>query len=261
MTTFKSAIYKDYQDIKILIIDDEPHCIEVLEMMLHHMEYKFKEIKSSLGSLSGLTTIEDFKPDLIFLDIHMPVMNGFDLLEKIPDKSFGIIFTTAYDEYAIKAFKTSAVDYLLKPIKQKEMEQAIIRYINGYNNINNAHVKFLVDQLNEKKQSAIQRIALPTFDGITFFSINEINYFEAKDPVSFVFLDNGKVAINLRFKELEEKLKLLPFYRTHKSYIINTDKINKILNREGLILELECGSKVPLSRRKKEEFLKLINAK
>lgn len=256
------AYKKKLEDLKILIIDDEPHCLEVIELMLGQMDVEFKETLTCLGSTAGFQRLKSYEPDLVFLDIQMPVMNGFDLLEKLDQINFGIIFTTAHDEYAIKAFKTSAIDYLLKPIKQSEMEQAIIRYINGYNSINDSHANFLLNQLKETKHSTVSRIALPTLDGITFFFLQNINFFEANDTISYIHLQNGnRIAIKLRFKEVEEKLEGLPFYRLHKSYIINMDKIRKIITRDGIQVEMDNGEKVSVSRRKKHEFLSLINAR
>ena len=195
---------------------------------------------------------------MIFLDIEMPKLNGFEMLNLIKEKNFHVVFTTAYDQYAIKAIKYAAFDYLLKPVDIEELKTAVSRVANSENPQTKKQIEFLQQNiLHPKKQ--LNKLAIPTLEGLLFYDINDIIQLEANSNYTNIFFTNKtKIIASKTLKEFEELLPTDIFFRTHHSHLINLNYIKRYIKGDGGQIELQNGSYVDVSRRKKEEFLKVI---
>lgn len=243
--------------LKAIIIDDEPYCCESLATLLERScpEVSIASICNSASE--ALTAIKEIQPQLVFLDIEMPYMNGFELLEKLPAINFEIIFTTSYDQYAIKAFRFSALDYLLKPIVREELQKAVHKAVNRMQNPLPQQIEILLQKINSNNH--IQRIALPTMEGLQLIPLNSIiSCASDGNYTSFLLKDKQKLVISRPLKEVEEMLEDHSFLRVHNSYIINLNEINKYIKGEGGYLLMSDGSSVDVSRSKKEMLLKKL---
>ncbi len=241
-----------------IIIDDElKGRIALKQKLLDHCP-GIRLIGEADSGKTGIALIESICPDIVFLDIEMPGMDGFEMLKKISDKKFHIIFTTAYDHYAIKAIKFAAFDYLLKPVDIEELKEAIERITT--NILQNHTIKKLeVLEQHLFANSARNKIAIPTIDGLLFFNISDIVYLEAHSNYTEIhFMNNQKLTASRTLKEFEEMLPSDKFFRPHHSYIINLDYIKRYIRGDGGQIELQNGSVVSVSRSKKDEFLKAI---
>jgi two-component system LytT family response regulator len=199
-------------------------------------------------------------PDVLFLDIDMPFINGFDLLEMVPDVDFEVIFTTAHDKYAIQAFRISAVDYLLKPIDTDALKLAVekVRLLRTKGS-SSRQISFLIQQLKDLENNNVRKIALPTFDGLEFIHMDDILYCQSDGAYSNVFFTDGnKMYISKTLRYLEDALCNFHFFRVHNSYIVNLNHVSKYSKTDGGLLILSNGEKVRVSRSKKDELLGLF---
>ena len=244
--------------INAIIIDDEPYCCESLATLLERF---CPEVKISAICYSGqeaLSAIEEVNPQLVFLDIEMPYMNGFELLEKLPVINFEVVFTTSYDQYAIKAFRFSALDYLLKPIVREELQKAVKKVLDRKQSPLPQQLEILLQRLNHTNHS-IQRIALPTMEGLQLIPINSIISCASEGNYTIFFMkDKQKIVASRSLKETEEMLAEHSFLRVHNSYLVNVNEINKYIKGEGGYLLMSDGSTVDVSRGKKEILLKKL---
>jgi two-component system LytT family response regulator len=208
----------------------------------------------------AIKAIHAGKPDVLFLDIDMPYINGFDLLEMVPDANFEVIFTTAYDKYAIQAFRISAVDYLLKPIDTEALKNAVekVRLLRENGNAPR-QIGFLLQQLKDLENNNVRKVALPTFDGLEFIHLDDILYCQSDGAYSHVFFtDGGKLYISKTLRYLEDALCNFHFFRVHNSYIVNLNHVKKYTKTDGGMLILSNGEKIRVSRSKKDELLGLF---
>jgi len=212
-----------------------------------------------MSAKKGLEAIEKFKPDLVFLDIEMPVMNGFELLEQFKQIPFSVIFTTSYDQYAIKAIRFSALDYLLKPIDPKELIAAIQKVQTQKVHPSPDQFRMLMDQV-QNRGTKFTRVAIPTSDGFELIPVEEIIYCEADDNYTRLFLKNKKRIVACRtLKEVEEQLTdFLSFIRVHHSYMVNLNEVNKYVRGEGGYLIMSDGTTVNVSRSRKDALMRLF---
>ncbi|MEO7313243.1 MAG: LytTR family DNA-binding domain-containing protein [Chitinophagaceae bacterium] len=244
--------------LRAIIIDDEPNSSSALkEKLLQH----FKQVlvmKICNNGKEGIDAIESLHPDLVFLDIEMPLMNGFVMLQQLNNKKFELIFTTAYDHYAIKAIRFSALDYLVKPIEIEELRNAIERAEQKLNHANpNPQLELLLENLAEKKH--LHRIAIPTSGGLQFIKITDIIYLEASVNYTHIFLaDKKKYIVSRTLKDFEDMLPGYEFLRIHNSYIINKNCVEKYIRGEGGQVVLSNNAVLEVSKRKKSDFLKAI---
>lgn len=246
--------------LKAIIIDDELECIDFLANELSEYCPDVEIVASSSSGKDGIKAIIKHQPDMVFLDIDMPFVNGFDVIEMVPNIDFPVIFTTAYDQYALKAFKISAIDYLLKPVQPADLEQAVdkVRRIKRQGN-SQRQIEFLIEQLKDIENNSVRKIALPTFDGLEFIKLDEILYCQSDGAYSNVFFKTGKkmyISKPLRF--LEDILCDYHFFRVHNSYIVNLNHVHKYSKTDGGILIMDNGDHVRVSRSKKQELLKLF---
>ncbi|MEP6513646.1 MAG: LytTR family DNA-binding domain-containing protein, partial [Parafilimonas sp.] len=199
------------------------------------------------------------QPDVVFLDIEMPVMNGFLMLQQLIYKNFELIFTTAYDHYAIKAIRYSALDYLVKPIEIEELKAAVERAEENKAAASPNHqLELLLENLLPKKNS-YKRIAIPTTTGLQFINVNDIIYLEANVNYTHIFLlNNQKHIVSRTLKDFEDMLSPDTFLRIHHSYIINKNCAERYIRGEGGQVVLSNGITLDISKRKKAEFLKMI---
>jgi two-component system, LytTR family, response regulator len=244
--------------ITAIIIDDEAKGRLALREKLSAYCPQINLLAEATNGQEALMLIQHHKPQLIFLDIEMPRMNGFEMLNELPEKNFHIIFTTAYDQYAIKAIKYAAFDYLLKPIDIEELKAAVEKIDTKENNQTKKQVELLQqNMLHPKKQ--LNKLAIPTLEGLLFFDINDIVHLEANSNYTNIYFANKtKITASKTLKDFEDLLPEDIFFRTHHSNLINLNYIKRYIKGDGGQIELQNGTYVDVSRRKKEEFLKAI---
>jgi two-component system LytT family response regulator len=199
--------------------------------------------------------INEKKPELVFLDVEMPHGSGFDLLVQFPKKSFDVIFITAFNHYAIRAIKFSAVDYILKPININEFIEAVEKVIEKRTSVDERNENY--GALLENIRSAMpSKLAIPTFDGMEYLNTKEIIRIEADRSYCWFYLaDKRKILVSKNLKEYQELLNDRHFFRTHNSHLINLDYVKKYIRHEGGAVEMTDGSQVPISRTKRDLFL------
>lgn len=238
-----------------IIVDDEKHCREVMEHLLHKHCSHVKITASCANGADALVAIEKENPDILFLDIEMPGMNGFELLEKCKQTNFEIVFTTAYNEYAIKAIKHSALDYLLKPVDKNELIETVQRAKEQKTQKASQRVDSLLEMLNIKKKN--KRFAVPTMEGLIMVDPDNILYCESDSAYCRIFFINaGKpLVISKTLKDVEEVLEDGDFCRIHHSYCINMKCVQSYIRGEGGEVVLNNGTHLPVSRTRKADFL------
>lgn len=244
--------------IKALIIDDEPSAVTTLQLLLERYVPEIKELKSTRDVQEGLELIKNFQPQLLFLDIQMPVMTGFELLKKVPEINFNIIFTTAYDHYAIEAIRFSALDYLLKPIDADELRAAADKFIikKTLESYHQSLYNNLLHNISANDNKDF-RLALPTNKETVFCYPEEIIRLEGESNYTrFYFTDKKNLLTSRTLKEYEEILVTHGFVRAHKSHLVNKKHIVSY-NAEGMLV-MKDASRVEISRRRKEEVLAAI---
>jgi two-component system LytT family response regulator len=244
--------------ITAIIIDDEAKGRLALREKLAAYCPNIKLVAEAGNGQEAMLLIQHHKPQLIFLDIEMPRMNGFEMLNALPEKNFHIIFTTAYDQYAIKAIKYAAFDYLLKPIDIEELKTAIEKIDIKENNQTKKQVELLQQNMQHPKNK-LHKLAIPTLEGLLFYDINDIIHLEANSNYTNIYFTNKpKITASKTLKEFEELLSEDIFFRIHHSHLINLNYIKRYIKGDGGQIELQNGTFVDVSRRKKDEFLKAI---
>ena len=237
--------------LRSIIIDDEPYCCEILAAMLEADCPQVQVVAICRNGEEGLQAIRKHGPDLVFLDVEMPKMNGFEMLEQIP-VNFHLIFTTSYDQYALKAIRFSALDYLLKPVDREELRKAVQKAEQRIQIPMAQQLEILLQKIKQPL-NPISKIALPTMEGLQMISIDTIISCESDDNYTRIILKGGKKLLVTRsLKEIEESLEQHSFLRVHRSYLVNLNEIEKYLKGEGGYLIMSDGSTVDVSRSRKE---------
>jgi two-component system, LytTR family, response regulator len=242
--------------IKAIIIDDEKHCIVTLEHLIAQLD-TISIVAATQNSTEAKSLIEEHQPDIVFLDIEMPEMNGFDVINQFEKLPFKVIFTTAYDQYALKALRLNALDYLLKPIDINDVKEALTKYKNKELSISKDQIQNLHVFTNGKMQDTI---ALSTQQGLLFVKIDDIMYLEASSCYTYIVMsDKTKHLASKTMATFEEVLNdNALFFRTHKSHIVNLKFIKQYIRGEGGELIMQDGNNIALSRNRKQEFLNLF---
>lgn len=242
--------------INVILIDDEPSGIRSMELLVKKSAPMLKIVGATTDPVKGIDLINTKKPDVVFLDIHMPQLDGFQLLERLEYKAFHLIFTTAYSQHGLRALRNDAVDYLLKPVSSDDLAEAIERVQKKMTE--NQKAVELGIALQEILSSKKVRIQLPTRSTTELVSQSDIISIEASSNTCKVQLSSGQsIVVNRSLKEYDQQLckSGMRFMRIHNSYIINLDYVVRFSKGEGGYVSLYGNKNVPVSRSKKEELL------
>jgi two-component system LytT family response regulator len=245
--------------LKILIVDDEQPIRNMISSILLMSDFNLEIVGQADSVSSGIKQIKELKPNLVLLDIKLPDGTGFDILNQVPQLNFSVIFITAFEEYAIKAFKCSALDYILKPINIDELYAAIEKSKEQIANKNiNQKLNIFLENLNS---SSIEdkKIVLKTQESIHIVKVTHIIRCESYHNYTEFFLrNNKKLLVSKTLKEYDKILSNFGFFRVHQSHLININNINSFEKTDGGYLVLTDGSQVPVSKRKREELMQLF---
>ncbi len=247
--------------IKVIIVDDETHCIESLSMQLQALEKPVEILAKFNDPRKAVAFLQQGSCDIVFLDIEMPAMNGFDLLNQLIDFSFDVVFTTAYNQYAIKAFQYSALSYLLKPVDNVDLKEVIDRWQQKNQKMllaNQFH--FLVDLL--KNNSRLQtKVALPTTDGLEFIEIHKIIRCQAESNYTHIYLqDNISYLICRTLKDVDSILRPNGFLRIHQSHLVNPQHLKRFVRSDGGYVVMSDGAQLSISKANRRHVLEVVNA-
>lgn len=243
--------------IRVIIIDDEKKCISLLQKRLQEAFPELEIVAMCALPDEAIKAIRILEPDLVFLDIEMPHKNGFEVLESTKDIPFDVVFTTAYQQYAIKAIKFSALDYLLKPIDADELKEAVYRFKQKQKN--EQRDKQLTVLFDNLKNNSYNRLSLSTNEGVIFLNTTDIVYCEASGGYTIFHMKNGdKLITSKTLKDYESILSESQFFRIHHSYLINTFEIKRYIKGEGGIAIMSTNDELPVSKRKKDDFIKQL---
>ena len=248
--------------IKAVIIDDEKDSIDTLKWKLENYCPDVSVISSFEKPADGVSYLKKNPVDLLFLDIEMPMLTGFDVLEELGrDISFDIIFITAYDNFGIQAVKFSALDYLLKPVQNKELKEAIDKHLKKtQQKIPSEQIDLLLNNVQAERKGKRGRIALASKESIEFVDPNDIVVCEANSNYTNVYLVEGrKRVISKTLKDFEEMLIQFDFFRPHNSHLINLSRVKEFIRGDGGYHVMENKMKIPVSKNKKEELMQLLS--
>ncbi len=242
--------------LRTIIIDDEPNAVDFIISIINEYCPELEISGKAFDVPEGVRVIKDNKPDLVFLDVEMPNGTGFDLLTYFPDKDFDVVFITAFNHYAIKAIKFSAVDYILKPINITEFIESVKRVAekrSQKSTANNDSIRILMENLRSGTPS---RLAIPTSDGMEYLNPRDIIRIEADRSYSWFYLTGDrKMLVSKHLKEFQDLLDGRTFFRPHNSFLINLKYVKKYIRKEGGYIEMQDGSQIPVSRNRKDLFL------
>jgi two-component system, LytTR family, response regulator len=248
--------------MKAILIDDEVHCTESLDILLRTYCPDVQVAGKYNRAEEALTVLNEQAFDVAFLDIEMPIYNGFELLNRVENKSFEIVFTTAYDQFAVKAFKYSAFDYLLKPIDGEELKACVTKLREKIRHTDvESQLEFLRTLLVREKQVP-QKVALPTTQGLEYIDIAEIIRCESDSNYTRIHQDGERALLICRtLKEVEELLDGANFARIHHSHLINLDHLRKYVRSDGGYVVMSDGSEVTVSRSRKDVLNNLLKVR
>jgi two-component system LytT family response regulator len=240
---------------KILIIDDEPLARSLLRSLLEEACPEHQIAGEADGVASGVKAIRELEPDIVFLDIEMNDGSGFDLLDQVEDVSFKLIFTTAHEEFALKAFRYHAIDYLLKPIEVDLLTEALEKIAGQSPASLKSQLASLFDSMKEKK---LEKLTINAQEGITYIRLDEIVYLQTtRDYTSFLLTDGSRVLVVKSLQEYEDLLPKDDFFRIHQSYIVRGAQVRKFLRDESCVIMLN-GDQLPVAKRRKHELLEWL---
>ena len=243
--------------LKAVIVDDEPKAIQSLIWELSNFRNEIEVMASFSDPDEALKFLNSNSPDCLFLDVQMPTIGGFQFLEQLKNTDFAVIITTAYDEYAIKALKHEAIDYLLKPIDSDDLRTCITK-IKKYSDRYINSVKLERMLINFNSQFDKKKITINTDGKLLFLDVDDIVYIESDGNYSTLFLQNQKkIVITKKLKEVDAMLPEHYFFRIHNSYIINLNKIKAFIKNEGYVV-MDNDQKIPVARQRKSDFLEKL---
>lgn len=245
------------EKLRAVIVDDEAKGIEFLHYTLEKYCPAVAVIKTFTAPLEALEEIPELRPDILFVDVEMPRMNGFELVERLQNKGIKTIFVTAYNEYALKAFRVAAVDYLLKPIDSDELKEAVQKVLDSQE-----HPESGIQELLQfmKAQQGLKKVSISTDKGIYFLEPEEILYCTSDGSYCELHLmDGSKLVSSKALGEFEKMLSEKGFFRIHHSSLINVHHLRKFSKNDGGFVEMVNGAELAVSRRKKDEFLDFLN--
>lgn len=241
---------------KAILIDDELHCIETLRFELELNCPEVEVIDTASSGNEGITKIQSLKPDLVFLDIEMPRMSGFEMLRQLEALNFAVIFVTAYDQYALQAFRCAATDYLLKPVDSAQLMEAVRRIATRSRSTTDQTQTLEALLYNIREGLKSPRIALPSGRGIEFVEAADILYCSAEgNYTNIIMTQNRRYILSKTLKDVELMLSRMDFFRVHASYLINFNFLTRYLRDDGGYAVMSDGEQIPISKRRREEFL------
>ncbi|EDP72545.1 response regulator [Flavobacteriales bacterium ALC-1] len=243
--------------LKAVIVDDEPKAIQSLIWELSNFSKEIEVMASFTNPDEALQFLDSNTPDCLFLDVQMPTIGGFQFLEQLKSIDFAVIITTAYDEYAIKALKHEAIDYLLKPIDSDDLKESISKIKkHSSRTINSMKFERMLSNFNSKFDK--KRITINTDGKLLFLDVDDIIYVESDGNYSTLFLrDQKKIVVTKKLKEVDAILPEHYFFRIHNSYIINLNKIKAFIKNEGYVI-MDSNHKIPVARQRKSDFLEKL---
>lgn len=248
--------------MNIAILDDELHAVESLVLHLGSLFPEMPVVYKSTKPLEAVEALKRLEIDILFLDVEMPAMNGFDLLEQLEALPFHVIFTTAYSQYAVKAFKAQAVDYLLKPIDEEELREAVNQCIKRENSQqrNETEISQLLEHL--KKEGMLKnKIAIPTADGLEFLDVSTIVYCQSQSNYTNIFTEEGRsLLISRTLKDVEKSLEKFSFVRVHQSYLINPNYMEKYSRNDGGFIIMSNKQRIPISNAKRNMIVDIFES-
>jgi two-component system LytT family response regulator len=247
--------------LSAIIVDDERSALQALQYELDtycpevRLEASFKDPHEALQWI----TAKDV--DVVFLDIEMPVMNGFDLLEKLPELPFDVIFVTAYDQFAIRAFDFNAVDYLLKPVRKSKLIEAVQKVVHRQRQrMDKNGLEALIQNIRVQAHTGLEQIALPTSEGFTMVHINDITYLQADSNYTWVVTGSGKKYLVAKtLKEMESMLQFPQYFRAHKSYLVNLNHVDRYIRGQGGYLVMRDNHQVAVARAQRSELMRMLH--
>lgn len=243
--------------LEAVLVDDEEKALQSLKWELTHFSDDITVVASFTDPHEALDYLNKNQPDCLFLDIEMPTMDGFQFIQRLQNRELAVVITTAYNQYAIKALKNEAVDYLLKPIDSDDLK-ATIGKIRKHNRRNLTAEKLEHILLRHNARSSQRKITINTDGKLLFLDNEDILFAESDGNYSTIYLSDGqKIVLTKKLKEVGELLPSGSFFRIHNSYIINLNKIKEFLKTDGYVI-LKSNHKIPVSRQKKSDFLDLI---
>lgn len=246
--------------IKCVLVDDETNALEMMEWLLKTYCPQADIVAMCNTAEKGIEAINRHKPDVVFLDIEMPRMNGFDMLEQVKNLTFEIVFCTAYDQFAIKAFKYAALNYLLKPVDPDDLKITMQRIEEKKAIPSKEQFALLLQHINRPPKATPARIALTTGEGLIFVATGDILYCRAESNYTNVVLTGGrKIMVSRVLKELDETLSGADFYRVHSSFLININHVKKFIRGEGGYIVMDNDENITLSRSRRQEFMELFS--
>ncbi|GCC52016.1 DNA-binding response regulator [Chryseotalea sanaruensis] len=252
---------KMYQPIKVVLVDDEKHCTESLSIQLEQLDIPTIVLGKFNDPLTAMAFLKENSCDMLFLDIEMPAMSGFDLLNRLNRFSFDVVFTTAYDQYAIKAFQFSALSYLLKPIDEIELTDCINRWLEKkQKTLQTDQFSFMLDML--KNSAKLQtKVALPTTDGLEFIEITKIIRCQAESNYTHIYLqDNISFLICRTLKDVDSILRPNGFLRIHQSHLVNPQHLKRYVRSDGGYVVMSDDAQLSISKANKQQVLEVVNA-
>lgn len=253
--------------LRVILIDDEIHNTNLLNTFLRHNCPEVTVIGTAGSAAEARILILDEKPDAIFLDIHMPGEDGFDLLRSLPERNFSVVFVTAFDQYAINAIKAGALDYLMKPIDTDELTVAVRKLlslkeqqkIGSWGNYNE-QIQVLLDNMKSISPK-LEKISVPLFNGYQLLKVKDIIRCESDNNYTTFYLTSGKpLIVSKSIKEYEESLEGSDFVRVHRSHLINMVHVEKFIREDNGYVVMSDKSTIEVSRRKKEEFIERLQS-
>ena len=239
--------------LNAVIIDDEKDAIETLEIIINEFCENITLVGKADNVNDAINIVSSTSPDIVFLDIEMPEMSGFDLLKLLPSEKFSTIFVTAYNKYAVDAFRANAIDYLLKPINVNDLNSAVSKVIKLNGEVKPIDVNSIIKQINNNT-----KLQVASIDGIEYIDIKDIILISADKSYAIIHLEDRTIISSRNLKFYEEKINNSHFYRAHNSYYINLNHVIKYSYKDGARIQLSSGQEIPISRSKRHEFQQIM---
>jgi two-component system, LytTR family, response regulator len=244
------------KQLRTIIIDDEPAAVASFEMILNTYCSHVEIVGTATSPYAGIKLINDLSPDLLLLDISMPEINGIELLKSIQKRDFAVIFVTAYNEFAVEAFKVNAYDYILKPINIPDFVKSINRVLIDRESKNS--VKNLEALFNYYESRMVRKLVVSDVEGSEYIDHSAVRCIKAEGSYSVIYMENRKITTSRNLKDVQEGLSERMFFRCHNSWIVNLDHVTKYHSGDSYA-EVRDNHKVPISRRNKEEFVRVMS--